>query len=95
VVGDEVGATYRSENIGNTPAILQKSSTEIRCLPALLISPNYSTQRTWGDRIVYSREAIAGMRCMVPKSEKDDRTIFRQCLDLTELGNRRQRAGDV
>ena len=70
VVGDEVGATYRIENIGNTPAILQKSSTEIRCLPALLISPNYSTQRTWGDRIVYSREAIAGMRCTVPKSEK-------------------------
>jgi hypothetical protein len=70
VVGDEVGVTYRIENIGNTPAILQKSSTEIRCLPALPISPNYSAQRTWRDRIVYSREVIAGMRCTVPKSEK-------------------------
>lgn len=70
VAGDEVGATYRIENIGNTPAILQKSSTEIRCLPALPISPDYSAQRTWQERVVYSREVIAGMRCALPRGEK-------------------------
>lgn len=68
--GDEVGASYRIENIGNTPAILQKSSVEIRCLPALPISPDYAAQRAWQDRIVYSKDAIAGSRCMLPKAEK-------------------------
>jgi len=68
--GDEVGVTYQIENIGSNPAILQKSSTEIRCLSALPASPNYSAQRTWQDRIVYSREVISGIRCTVPKSEK-------------------------
>lgn len=70
VAGEAVGATYRIENIGNTPAILQKSSTEIRCLAVLPISPDYSAQRTWPDRIVYSREVIAGMTCTVPTNEK-------------------------
>jgi hypothetical protein len=34
VPGDEIGATYRIENFGNTPAILQKSSTESKYPPA-------------------------------------------------------------
>jgi hypothetical protein len=68
--GDDVGVTYRIENIGNNSAILQKSSTEIRCMRALPTAPDYSDQRKWEDRIVYSREAIAGMRCAIQKSEK-------------------------
>lgn len=68
--GNEVGTTYRIENIGNTPAILQKSSTEIRCLAVLPISPDYAAQRTWQDRIIYNREAAAGMRCILPTSER-------------------------
>ncbi len=70
VAGNEVGVTYRIENIGSNPAILQKASAEIRCLSALPTSPDYSAQRTWQDRIIYNREAIDGMRCAVPKSEK-------------------------
>jgi hypothetical protein len=71
-IEDEVGVTYRIENIGATPAILQQTSIQLRCLRTLPPVPDYSAPRTWRDRIVYNKEPIIdhGLRCIVPATER-------------------------
>jgi hypothetical protein len=61
---------YRIENIGTTPAILQETCIQIRCLQTLPPTPDYSVHRTWRDRVVYNKEPITGLNCTVPATEK-------------------------
>jgi hypothetical protein len=69
-IADAVGVTYRIENIGTTPAILQETSIQIRCLQTLPSTPDYSVHRTWRDRIVYNKDPITDLSCTVPAIER-------------------------
>lgn len=57
-IGNGYDLAYAIENFGNTPAILQQSSFDLRILSDLPTPPKYESIRNWRDRILYGRGTI-------------------------------------
>jgi len=60
---------YVIENYGKTPAILQSSSVNLRCLQGLPAEPPYRNLKPWQDRVTYNGEKTAPLSVAIPTED--------------------------